>query len=144
MGMDKIIPFGLRIIGGWFLLLAIFISVIAIITFSSIGMFISAVSVPLLIMLPCSLYALTLYFTYDNNDFIINCCFFKKEIPIYTIMEVNYSYFGIFFFTLYREMLYKKYKIPIIFFCSKKGSRKRMEKFLEVLSKKNHSCIINV
>jgi hypothetical protein len=89
---------------------------------------------------------LTTYYSFDDDNLIGSSHFFSynKKIPIYTIIEIRYFMFGIFILTVYRGMLNEKYNIPITLLCSKKGSVKRMERFIELVSKKNCNCILEI
>jgi len=141
---NKINPTGVRIFGWVLLLLAIQKIIAEVMNIFSIKYFINNIILLLIILLPCSLYMVTLYYFSDNESFAIHCCFFKKEIPIHSIVEIKYFSFGIFFFTIYRGMLNKKYEIPIMLLCNKKKSIKKMEYFFEILKRKNYSCVINI
>jgi hypothetical protein len=143
MDKNKIIPDGLRICGWYMLILDVFIFIFEIIKFLSIWDFVHASVICIMILL-CALYALTVCYTFNDNYFISYCCFFKKEISIYTIINIKYCSGGIYFFTVYRGMLNSKYEIPVMLFCNKKRSIKKMQSFVEFLSKNNNACNIEI
>jgi len=140
---NKINPIGVKIFGVALLLLVIQQIIVEVINYFSIKYFINNIILLLVILLPCSLYMITLYYFSDNENFTIRCYLFKREIPIHSILEIKYLLFGIFHFTIYRGMLNEKYEISIMLFCNKKKSIKKMECFFEVLKRKNCFCVIN-
>jgi Fe-S-cluster containining protein len=138
----KINPTGVKIFG-WVLLLLIIQKIIAeVMNLFSINYFINNILLLLIVLLPCSLCMITLYYFSDNENFTLYCLFLKKAIPIHSILEIKYFAFGVFYFTIYRGMLNNKYEIPIILLCNKKKSKKKMEDFFEVLKRKNNLCVI--
>jgi hypothetical protein len=141
MNAREIIPNGIRICGWYILILTVLIFCFETVRFSSIWDFVHA-SVICIMMLLCALFALTLCYTFNDNYFVILCCFFKKEIPIYTITNIKYCPGGIYFLTIYRGMLNSKYEIPVMLLCSKKKSIKKLQPFIDFLS--NNNCVCNI
>ncbi|MDR2178221.1 MAG: hypothetical protein LBP20_09315 [Treponema sp.] len=138
---NKMIPPGMRIIGCFFMAMIIFLCFCAII--------IPSISFPsvfylCIMIIPCALFALTLFFTFDAGNLTIKCCFFEKKIPIYSIMEINYGFCGIFSLGVYRGMLNEKYEIPLLFLCSKKRSMKEMNKFIDFLAQNKYHVTLNI
>jgi hypothetical protein len=133
-----------QMVGCFFLFATIHSCIFIIPNFISIEKSITDIS-DLLFALSFSLFLLTQYYSFDDDNLIYHCFFFiKTEIPIYTIMEIKYYFFGLVILTVYHGMLNQKRKIPISFLCSKKRTIKKMEEFVNLVSRKNNSCVIKM
>jgi hypothetical protein len=139
---NKFLSVLIRVFGYFLLFIAIALLIIATINFYSIEKLISDVFNVLIVLLPVAIIMLAHYYTFDGDSLTWHCCFLKKDIPINSIVEVRYYFFGLLSLSVYRESLSTKGDIFIILFCSKKHCIKKMKYFFEVLAKKNMSCAI--
>jgi len=141
---NKLYSFLLRIFGWFLLFIAITQFVFAIVKYTSVEEFIINISSSVIVILLISLLMLTHYYSFNDDNLTWHCYFLKKDIPIYTIIEIQYYIFGLFFLTVRRETLNTKGTIFITLFCSKKKSLKKLTGFFEILARKNMSCIIKI
>jgi len=132
-----------RVFGCFLLFLAIRGLIITIMTYNSNGQFFDDMFFCFFIIL-VSLFFLTQYYTFDENNLTLHIYCLKKNTAITSIVEIRYFIFGIVLLTVYREMLNERYTVPITLFCTRKQSIKKLAGFFDVLSRKNISCVINI
>lgn len=105
---------------------------------------INDISISLITLIPIIFLILSHYYSYNEENLIWHCCFFQKNIPIYSIIEIRYYFLGSFLVTFSSNSLMIKNTILIILFCSKKCSLRKMNDFFNIMKKKNMSHIIKL
>ena len=140
---NKIISGVEKAFGGFFLFLSIFGLFDSITYFTTVERLIYDIFSCLFLLL-ISMGFFTKGFSFDDSNITFHILFIKKDYPIYTFLEIKYFIFGVVLISGYRDTLNNKYTFPVALLCTKKRCVNKLSGFLEVVKRKNMSCVIDI
>jgi hypothetical protein len=137
----QIVPTGLRILAWFVFVVTLFVIIIAYTLKMPFDLFLSSMFL-LLIVLLAFLYGISVYYTYQNNEFVIHSCYYTKRFPFYNIVGLSYLFAGIVLLYVNRGIGKNNGVVIIFFYSDKKHTVRKLNGFIEVLKEKTPSCKI--